>query len=474
MKSIIHITLILAFASQALIAQTTFTKTQTITLATGGNMPPEGDAPYPIASADMDNDGFIDLVIGTDLGGAIFWYKNDGTGNFAVQPAVTTALPRVIDIVLADINGDTTIDIIATSFDDNKLVYYPNSIITPGTFGAEQVISSTLAGAGDIDLVNLNGDAFPDLVATAFGDNKVVWFANDASGNFGPENMINNTIVSPGSIDMKDIDADGDLDLVISSSVAFGTPNTSVVEVFYNNALVFTKDPNSVDTEKDYMFNIFFEDIDASNNTGITLDILATDLAENLSHYNKEASGACTETVLTTSIVNPASVEFCDLDTDGLKDIVLTSGTNGSGSDLVWYKNNGGGNFSSEIVIDATQNLTFKFTINDFDNDGDLDIATAAYTDDQVSIFNNQKIVLSVDDISVDNLSIYPNPAFDRLFIKSSNIETRKFKVHDMLGKTILRGAINTNASIDISNLKRGLYFLKIENSFTSLKFIKQ
>ncbi|MBT8308960.1 MAG: VCBS repeat-containing protein, partial [Flavobacteriaceae bacterium] len=107
--------------SLSTLAQTTFNKTQTITLATG-NVPVEGDAPYPIASADIDADGFIDLVVGTDLGGAIFWYKNDGTGSFSVQPTVTTALPRVSDIVLIDINGDTALDIVASSFTDNKVV----------------------------------------------------------------------------------------------------------------------------------------------------------------------------------------------------------------------------------------------------------------------------------------------------------------------------------------------------------------
>jgi len=202
MKRITSLTILLLLTINIVVAQTTFNKTQTITLPTAG-----GDAPYPVITEDIDNDGYVDLVIGTDLGNAIFWYKNDGTGNFSIQPTVTTTLGRVSDIILADINGDTTIDIIATSFGDNKLVYYPNSIATPGTFGAEQVIASSLLGAGDVDLVNLNGDAFPDLVVSAFTDNKVVWYANDGSGNFGTENLINNTITEPGSIDMLDIDA---------------------------------------------------------------------------------------------------------------------------------------------------------------------------------------------------------------------------------------------------------------------------
>lgn len=473
MKKITFPVLFLLGMISSAIAQTTFNKTQTLTLATGGNIPPEGDAPYPIASADVDNDGYADLVVGTFEGGAIFWFKNDGSGSFTAQPTVTTALPEVSDIVLEDINGDATIDIIATSFSGNKLVYYPNSLATPGTFGSEQVVSSSLQGAGDVDIVDLNGDTFPDLVVSAFDDNKVVWYANNGTGGFGAENIIDNTIVAPGSIDMLDIDNDSDLDIVIANATTPGEL-TSVVEVFYNSASVFTKDPNSVTTGKDYMFNVSFEDIDASNNTGLTTDILATDLYGNLVHYNKEVAGTYSETIIPTSIANPASVGFYDLDNDTLKDILLSSGDINTGNDLVWYKNNGGGNFSSETLIDGTQSLPFKFTLADFDNDGDLDIATSDYNFDQVNIFNNQKIVLSTDNNSMDDLRVHPNPVINQLFITTRTGTENPFLIYDLYGKQLLKGSISNSSSIDVSSLNNGMYFIELKNSNIILKFIKR
>lgn len=479
MKKITFIISVILLNAGLLTAQTTFNKTQTLTLATGGNMPPEGDAPYPIASADLDADGHNDLVVGTDLGGAIFWYKNDGIGNFSVQPNVTTTLPRVSDIVLADIDGNMSIDIIATSFTDNKLVYYPNSVSNPGTFGAEQIVSSTLLGAGDVDIVNLNGDTFPDLVVSVFNADKVVWFANNGTGGFGSENLITNAIIKPGSIDMLDIDNDNDLDLVVANAVnQMDLPgqNTSVIEVFFNNSLTFTKDSNSVTDDKDYLFNVSFEDIDPTDNTSITSDILATDIFGDIYHYNKDDMGNYIETVISSSIANPASIGFYDLDLsgDGFKDIILSSGTNGTGNDLVWFKNNGAGSFSAEEVIDASQNNTFKFTVKDFDNDGDLDIASTAYSDDQVNIFINQKYVLGVDEMSFLDGSIYPNPAKDHLFIKSSRDSVHEYRIYDLLGKDLLHGFIQNNHSIDISILNTGLYLLKIENTSSTFKFIKE
>ncbi|NNK26836.1 MAG: T9SS type A sorting domain-containing protein [Flavobacteriaceae bacterium] len=463
--------------SLSTLAQTTFNKTQTITLATG-NVPVEGDAPYPIASADIDADGFIDLVVGTDLGGAIFWYKNDGTGSFSVQPTVTTALPRVSDIVLIDINGDTALDIVASSFTDNKVVYYPNTLANPGTFGSEITIASAIDGAGDVDIVLLDGDSNLDVVVSAFDADKIVWFAGNGDGTFGAENLMINSVVKPGSFDLTDIDNDIDLDLVVANAVnQMDLPgmNTSVIEVFFNSSLTFTKDTNSVTDDKDYLFNVFFENIDDSNNNGITMDILATDIFGNLVHYNRNASNTYDETIISSSIANPSSVAFMNIDNsmDGLKDIILSSATNGPGNDLVWFKNNGAGSFSAETIIDATQNNTFKFTMADFDNDGDLDIASAAYSDDQISIFNNQTIVLSNDEFENERFRLYPNPVSDYLRFDISNLSEVDYAIFTILGEKLLDGNLNHNERVDVSRFNSGIYFFKLIESGRIFRFIK-
>lgn len=81
---------------------------------------------------------------------------------------------------------------------------------------------------------------------------------------------------------------------------------------------------------------------------------------------------------------------------------------------------------------------------------------------------------LSNDDVSLESkIKIYPNPAFETLFISSSEVENFQFQLFDISGK-VLRygGAVNT---IDISDLQSGIYFIRIaaENQTFNHKLIK-
>ncbi|AOW19684.1 T9SS type A sorting domain-containing protein [Urechidicola croceus] len=81
---------------------------------------------------------------------------------------------------------------------------------------------------------------------------------------------------------------------------------------------------------------------------------------------------------------------------------------------------------------------------------------------------------LSVDDYLFDTVSIFPNPATDRIEIKGLQ-EEAVFKVYSILGKKLLEQKL-TNDYIDISSLKSGIYFVKLitENGQTTKKLVKK
>ncbi len=462
------ITIAVAFFCFTIQAQTTFIKTQSIALPLPG-----GDAPYNITSGLVDNDAYADLVVSTTIGDKVYWLKNDGMGAFTLQLPPIATLDSAGGVAIADINNDGFNDVVSTSYIDGKLVWFANDGL--GNFGTEQIISSTLNGPSQVYVRTVDNNATLDVCVSAYNGNEVVWFANNGSGVFGPKNIINNTIPGPGAFTMDDIDGDGDIDSVIANSVAFGVPNDCRIEVFYNDGNgVFTADTNPVSVNtKDYIFSVMAEDIDGDNSR----DILVTDLTGVPSYFKRTQTSPGTatyvETVLTTSIANPACLDLQDLDNDGFADFVLTSATSGAGNDIVWYKNNGAGGFEPEVVIDATQSQAYTITFSDFDNDGDLDLSTIAYNNDRVNVFNNQLITLSLEDNTLDTISIYPNPTINILNFKGFT-DTFSVSIFDVLGKNVLNKTLEINQPLDVSHLMSGQYFVKFKNSNETFKFIKE
>ena len=70
---------------------------------------------------------------------------------------------------------------------------------------------------------------------------------------------------------------------------------------------------------------------------------------------------------------------------------------------------------------------------------------------------------LGVDEFSLKDFSVSPNPAFSKLQLKfpdGTNVQT--ISIFNVLGQQIYSNN-NIENTIDISNLNKGLYFLKVE-----------
>ena len=74
---------------------------------------------------------------------------------------------------------------------------------------------------------------------------------------------------------------------------------------------------------------------------------------------------------------------------------------------------------------------------------------------------------------SSQEISIYPNPASDVIYIKSEQEITSVVSIYRIDGVLVLQKQISSqNKSFDISGLTSGLYLLRIDNQ--AFKFIKQ
>ncbi len=79
--------------------------------------------------------------------------------------------------------------------------------------------------------------------------------------------------------------------------------------------------------------------------------------------------------------------------------------------------------------------------------------------------------VLSVENPTIEDFKIYPNPAINEINIKG--IEVKELEIYDMTGRRIKHyQTFGMLHKIMIDDLQSGIYFLKINNSITH-KIIK-
>ena len=82
---------------------------------------------------------------------------------------------------------------------------------------------------------------------------------------------------------------------------------------------------------------------------------------------------------------------------------------------------------------------------------------------------------LSLDDIELYKIEIYPNPVRDLVVIES--ILDSRFSLFDVLGNSILEGDLNSgNNTLDLTSYSEGIYLLRIENyqGVTTKRIIKE
>lgn len=188
--------------------------------------------------ADMDGDGFIDLVAGNGEK-YLAWWKNPGTGrdNWTRHIVGTTA-PHPVDRVRArDLNGDGRVDIAVAEErspgkepDGNLLWFEQPADPTMDNWPRHRLL--TTWSPNNLDAADVDHDGDIDLVTCEHKgpDKKLYLFENNGRGSF-TEHVPDRGKESHLGTQFADLDGDGDLDLV---SIAWD--NYKFLHVWRNDA----------------------------------------------------------------------------------------------------------------------------------------------------------------------------------------------------------------------------------------------
>jgi hypothetical protein len=179
----------------------------------------------PIASGDLNDDGFHDIVTAND--GDIFILFQDFTtpGHFLTRVKIFVGR-QISRLAIGDLNEDGYNDIAISGYNGPNLsILFQDSTI-PGNFSSLVSLGIT---SFSVAIADIDGDFINDIAVTGNGKVKLLFQNPVTPGNFfEPVNLNGGT--DPEHVKIGDLDKDGSPDLVVGNGADDGSPgNVSVL-----------------------------------------------------------------------------------------------------------------------------------------------------------------------------------------------------------------------------------------------------
>jgi hypothetical protein len=336
-----------------------------------------------VTTADMNNDGHLDVLSASSGDGTVAWYRNDGTLTPQFSSHLISTSARGARFVhTADLDNDGDLDVLIASRDDGRVVWYRNRTIHRNALYPVQAQRTVgkFESARHVRAADIDGDGDLDLVAT--GNRDLIWYEHDGAAppSYQPHSIT--TSVSGGRwVDLNDMDRDGDIDILLASTKNFRI-------YWYEN--LGGADPQF--TER------------VMGEGGTPRAVLAADLdmdgdldAYSASHGDStvtwyENDGArppkFTKRIVATEVYYARSVYAADLDGDG--DLDLISAAQNS-DEVAWYENLRGQplKFKKWLITKSADGVQHVHA-DDIDGDGDIDVLSASEFDRKIAWYENQ------------------------------------------------------------------------------------
>ncbi|WP_421774142.1 FG-GAP-like repeat-containing protein [Gracilimonas sp.] len=165
-----------------------------------------------VYAADFNGDNLTDIISGENGGHEVAYYQNDGNGSFT-RTVIGANITNPERVSAADLNNDGDLDVVYASSGESEVGAFINN--GDGTFGSKSVIGTGVTQAADVSVGDLNGDGLVDVLATSPDDGQGMWFQNNGNNSFSSANVLTSDFNGAVSIHPYDMDGNGNLDIAI-------------------------------------------------------------------------------------------------------------------------------------------------------------------------------------------------------------------------------------------------------------------
>lgn len=327
-----------------------------------------------LTAADLDEDGNVDILISNRNSVGVLLGNGDGT--FQAMQVIAAGSPS--SVAVADVDADTRLDVIFTSFNNTVSVLLGNG---DGTFQAPR-IAATGQGPTSVAIGDVDGDTRLDLLVVNSSESTVGVLLGNGDGTFGLQKTFA-TDLGPTSVDVADVNGDNDLDVVVANT-AFGNFDPRTVGVLLGNG------DGTFEAQETYPVGTNPASIVAGDtNDDGTPDLVVANLSDNtVSVLLGVGDGTFLSEVTYFIPGKPLAATFADVTSDGNLDLIATNfgfGEQNAGQNVSVLLGNGDGSFRNEEAISVGPGPT-SIAVADFNGDGIPDAASSIVGNQTVDI----------------------------------------------------------------------------------------
>jgi len=305
-----------------------------------------------VVAADVDGDGFADIVTNDEAYRDLVLIGGNGDGTFREpEPFLTVSAE---DVLFEDLNNDGAVDLVTSGFDPPAIVVRLGD--GAGGFGPE-LTSPTAVALYEIRLGDLNGDSAPDLVGIAdYGSAVIVMFGH-GDGTFGVPGALA-TGDDPSAVAIGDFDADGRADIAVADT------RDTVIRVYHGTESSGFESPREVPIGGGG-YALEAGDLDAD---GI-VDLVVGQRRADIAILHGSATGLLDARLLAVRD-SARRVSLTDVDADSDLDLIALA------DGVLVMLGHGDGTFAAERTSRASARTT-ALMLGDVDADGVTDLITA-------------------------------------------------------------------------------------------------